>query len=167
MKRMIDRHRRLIAAFALAVSLTACVGDGDIYPVPVFPGGGGGGGGGTVPARPAPPPAKPIVPPVVSSETEEPDPSGEQVGERSDEQPSEVVVYEQHGATSLSQCQQMAQRFKREGRDVRLVKVVPNSFNKGGGALRYICLFDGPDKVVEGNVFEDYRYNSPDEYNSP
>ena len=160
MKRIVEKHGCVIAAVTSAVFLTACVGDSDLYPVPVFP---SGGGGGAVPTRPASPPADPMVPPVVASASEQPEQSDEHAGE----QPSEPIVYEQHGATSISQCQKMAQRFKREGRNVRLVKVVPNAFNQGGGALRYICLFDGPDKVVEGNVFEDFRYNSPDEYNSP
>jgi hypothetical protein len=148
-RRRLFRRRGAISVFTLAFCLTACVGDSDIYPVPVFPGGGSGSGGSTLPA---PPPAEPMVPPVMTSESE---------------QPGEPIAYEQHGATSVSQCQKMAERFKREGRNVRLVKAVPNTLNKGGGDLRYICLFDGPDKVTEGNVFEDYRYNSPDEYNSP
>ena len=149
------RRGKAIACFLLSFSLMACVGDNDVVPIPAFPTGGGGGGGGgqAIPSRPANPPVEPILPPVL---------------EQSElEQPEEYVAYEQHGATDISQCQKMAERFKREGRNVRLVKAVPNIFNKSGGALRYICLFDGPDKVVEGNVFEDYRYNSPNEYNSP
>jgi hypothetical protein len=148
-RRRLYRRQRAITLFTLAFCLTACAGDSDIYPVPVFPGSGSGSGARTLPA---PPPEEPMVPPVMTSESE---------------QPGEVIVYEQHGATSISQCQKMAERFKQEGRNVRLVKAVPNTFNRGGGELRYICLFDGPDKVTEGNVFEDHRYNSPDEYNSP
>lgn len=145
---LVGKQKRAIAFFASALLLTACLGDNDIYPLPVFPGGGSGSG-----TAPFPQTVTPVVPPVVISEPEQPE--------------EEKIVYEQHGATNISQCQQMAQRFKREGRNVRLVKAVPNIFNKGGGTLRYICLFDGPDKVTEGNVFEDHRYNSSDEYNSP
>lgn len=145
------KRGRAIAYFLIPFFLTACIGDSDIAPIPALPK--GGSGGRAIPSRPANPPAEPMMPPVM---------------EQSElEQPEEYVAYEQHGATDISQCQKMAERFKREGRDVRLVKAVPNTFNKAGGALRCICLFDGPDKVVEGNVFEDYRYNSPDEYNSP
>lgn len=147
--------RKVLGVLASSLLLTGCFGDSDIRPIPIFPT--GGGGGGSAPARPANPPAgaspKPMAPSLIETEEEGPD--------------SPVTTYEQHGATSISQCQQMAERFKKEGRNVRLVKAVPNSFNSDNSGFRYICLFDGPDKVIEGNVFEDYRYNSPDEYNSP
>jgi hypothetical protein len=73
--------------------------------------------------------------------------------------------YERHGATSAAACYTMAERFKNEGRKVKLVQIVKNSYNKGGGVLEWLCLFDGEDKNVEGNVFEDNRYNPPDQNN--
>ena len=130
--------------------LTACVGTGDGRSVPLFPvpGSGGGGSGGTPIFKPAP--AEPMAPSVLLSES---DIYSEQ--------------YEKHGAADASDCYQMEQRFKSEGRKIRLVKVVRNYLNSGGGVLEFLCLFDGEDAEVESSAFEDYRYNRPDEYNSP
>ena len=118
-----------------------------------FPVGGGGGssssGGSTWPGSTTAP--EPMLPPAY--EARDGRPEGQ---------------YEQHGAVGPKGCQALADRFKKEGRRVTLRYIIRNYLNGGGGALTHLCLFDGPDaQTLETDVFEDYRYNSPDEYKSP
>jgi hypothetical protein len=51
---------------------------------------------------------------------------------------------ERHGAVRASDCNKMAERFRRAGRRVRLVRVIPNDVGVGG-VLRVVCLFEGED----------------------
>ena len=120
-----------------------------------FPMGGGSGGSGSSSTWPgsAPAPAEPILPPVYKAGSRDGRPEG---------------LFEQHGAVGPAGCQAMAERFKKEGRRVTLKYIIRNYLNGGGGELTHLCLFDGPDaQTLETDVFEDYRYNSPDEYTSP
>lgn len=122
-----------------AITVIGCVPTGDGRHIPLVPvGGGGGGGGGTV-YRSAP--AKPIAPP--------------------------VYKVEQHGAVDINGCYSMADRFKKEGRKVTLKEIMKNPFNEGGGVLEFLCIFEGEDAESGASEFEDYRYNSPDEYAYP
>lgn len=70
--------------------------------------------------------------------------------------------FELHGAASFPDCKRMAQRFKDEGRKVRLIRALPLD---GDGPLKYMCIFDGED--VDNGVFEDNRYNSSKEFETP
>ena len=136
--------KRIVLVAITLLPLTGClsVGDGDIMPLPIPI-------GGSV-ARPAPS-SKPILPAIFTAQ------------EPTTEQP-----YEQHGVADPNDCTDMEKRFQQEGRKVNLVDVVKNGFNRGGGILEFLCLFDGEDAEPENNsAFEDYRYNSPEEYVYP
>jgi hypothetical protein len=111
-------------------------------------------GGGYSPARPVAP-AAPMAPPAFRS--------GD--GDRAELDQYPPDQYEIHGVVSADDCYRMEQRFKSWGRNVTLVKVLPNPSK---GILEWVCIFDGPDsEPVDNNVFEDNRYNSPKEYMSP
>lgn len=132
----------------LLFPLYGCVPDSEI-PLPIFslP---SGSGGYSAPARaPSMPAGEPIAPPVYLSEF---DSSKKQ---------------EQHGSVNADGCYQMEARFKKEGRKVKLVQVTSNPLNQGGGVLEFMCVFQGEDAVTDGSTFEDYRYNSRDEYQYP
>jgi hypothetical protein len=126
----------------LLIPLYSCVPNPDGQAIPLIPFPAGSGGGGvSFPAAPA----EPMVPPIYLSEDI---PSGK---------------YEQHGAVSANDCARMEKRFQKEGRKVKLAKVIKNHLNGGGGVLVVLCLFEGEDANIETDVFQDYRYNSPDE----
>ncbi len=132
-------------SLGLLFALCSCISNPDGGAIPIIPFPSGGSGGSVTASR-----AEPMAPLAIKSD------SGISYND-----------YEQHGAVNSNDCYQMELRFKKEGRKVTLVKVVPNPLNKGGGVLNYLCLFDGEDAEKETSVFEDYRYNSPDEYTSP
>ena len=98
------------------------------------------GGGGVAIGGGASAPSQPMAPPVNYSQSEE-----------------DYSSYEQHGAVSPDDCLKMLKRFQLEGRSVRFVKAVKNPYNKGGGVLEYMCLFDGDDAGPEATPFEDDR----------
>lgn len=124
----------LVTAIA---AITACE-PSELRPIPVsFP----VGGGGAV----APAPSRPLAPPVDYSQQSDP-----------------FAGYETHGAVNPQACRRMAERFLREGRRVRLIRIAPNPFNKGGGVLRYICIFDGEDASPTATPFEDNRFPKDD-----
>lgn len=130
------------ASLGLLFVLCSCVPNPDGAAIPIIPL--GGSGGTTIR------PAEPRAPSVLNSNSELP-------SER----------YEQHGAVDEASCYQMEARFRKEGRKVTLAKIVKNHFNKSGGVLEVMCLFTGEDAEIEPTVYEDYRYNSRDEYNHP
>ena len=129
----------LVVAAAIA-SVPACVCNSDLCPA----GGGipiGGGGSSAAPSRP-------LFPPInMAQEPQEPD---------------ELQEYEVHGAVNPEACKRMYQRFLNEGRKVRLARIAPNPFNKSGGVLRFICMFDGEDADPEATPFEDTRFPKDD-----
>ncbi|MBD2088897.1 hypothetical protein H6F67_03405 [Microcoleus sp. FACHB-1515] len=142
----------LIAIGAIAALLNACVpypdsGGGGSYrmPIPVP-----AGGGGSVPRTVPPPIGASDLPsqPLYAQDDQDPD------------YWQEDGVRELHGATSPAQCQRMAERFRQEGRNIRLVAAKPN--RNPGSTLPYYCVFEGPD--ASSSYFQDNRYNSPDEY---
>jgi hypothetical protein len=51
----------------------------------------------------------------------------------------------------------MAERFRREGRRIRLVEArrVRNAA-RDGGVIQYLCIFEGPD--AEAGYYNDSRY---------
>jgi hypothetical protein len=69
---------------------------------------------------------------------------------------------EQHAVAKRENCSQMEARFKAQGRKIRLKKIRLNE--NPGATLPYICEFEGEDAADD--TFEDYRYNSRDEYES-
>ena len=111
------------------------------------------GGGGVSRAPMAPPPIAPgqdLPSQPLYSEQQSPDP----------DYWAENGVRELHGATSPAQCQRMAERFRKEGRNVQLVRAKPNQ--NPGSTLPYYCIFEGPD--ASSAYYQDQRYNSADEY---
>lgn len=124
----------LLMAVAISNSVTLC---SETRPVPVFPLPSGSGAAPLAPVQ-----SMPMAPPPAE------DP---------------YAGYETHGVVSPEYCYQMAQRFKQEGRGVRLVQVVKNPYNQGGGLLEWMCVFDGD---PEATPFEDDRF-PPDNYTYP
>ena len=61
---------------------------------------------------------------------------------------------ELHGATSRENCNKMEQTFKKQGRNVRLVRVQPTT--NPGAILQYICVFEGGD--AQTGYFDEKRY---------
>ncbi|MBD2073927.1 hypothetical protein H6F86_08495 [Phormidium sp. FACHB-592] len=51
-----------------------------------------------------------------------------------------------HGAVNRSDCNQIAARFKRAGRRVKLVRTLPNDVGVGG-VLKWKCIFEGEDAI--------------------
>lgn len=138
---------RVLLCLPLLAAITGCIGNpdgGPSIPAIPFPSGGNGGvsRGGDIRLPRVP---ETVIPPVFRAQA--------------------VKVQEQHGAADADSCYQMQARFKKEGRDVKLVEIAANPYNKGGGALEFMCIFEGPDAVKGGETYEDYRYNSRDEYN--
>jgi hypothetical protein len=62
-------------------------------------------------------------------------------------------VQETHGVTSAGQCDQMAEKFRRQGRKVTLKRKVRND---SGGLLTWICVFEGPDAQI--GYYRDNRH---------
>lgn len=118
-----------VIALLACLTLTSCVGTGDGGSVPLIP---VGGGNSTPSSSPR------IAPPIFKSDSAVP--SGQ---------------YEQHGAVKKSDCYEKERRFQAQGRRVKLVKIVPNDLNKGGGVLQFICLFEGADAIIEPAVTGD------------
>ncbi|BAY58531.1 hypothetical protein NIES2135_54040 [Leptolyngbya boryana NIES-2135] len=115
----------LIAGILL---LSACEKNEFTVPVPV---GGGGSGYSDAPSRSAP-----IAPPAFNI-SEDP---GNIPGQR-----------EVHYAATEQGCQDMARRFKNEGRQLRLRKT-----ERVGGPLSWKCVFEGSDAT--DNYYGDDRY---------
>lgn len=65
---------------------------------------------------------------------------------------------ETHGVTQPGQCDRMEQRFKAEGRRIRLVRKVRN--RNPGATLRWICVFEGPD--ADPGYY--HRYNESQDF---
>lgn len=130
---------RLYLALSLCALLIGCVGTGDGGSIPLVPLRGGGSAA----------PSKPILPPLFEIKSEE-----------------EAPQLEQHGAATAAECRQMEKRFREEGRKIRLKEVKNNPYNTGG-VLQFLCVFTGQDAKGEPDAFEDYRYNSKDEYQHP
>ncbi|MGB3787809.1 MAG: hypothetical protein WA949_07350 [Phormidesmis sp.] len=148
---MKNRFLSTISFLLLTATATSCIPTGDGRSIPIVPVGGGGGGGGAPAYRVRSSAGDAIAPPIYRSDAEE----------------ESLKNYEQHGAVDQNACYAMAERFKREGRKVTLERVIKNHLNKGGGYLEFLCLFVGEDAETEPTVFEDYRYNSRDEYAYP
>lgn len=140
---------RFLSFLLLTATATSCIPTGDGRSIPIVPVGGGGAPAYRV--RSSAPAGDAIAPPIYRSDAEE----------------ESLKNYEQHGAVDQNACYAMAERFKREGRKVTLERVIKNHLNKGGGYLEFLCLFVGEDAETEPTVFEDYRYNSRDEYAYP
>ncbi len=64
-------------------------------------------------------------------------------------------VQETHGVTERKKCQEMAEKFKRQGRKVTL-KEVKRNLNPGA-TLQYICIFVGEDAQV--GYYQDRSHN--------
>lgn len=139
---------RWLLAIAASVGVSACICDSDVCRV----GGGGiaigGAGGGSSSSS-----STPMVPPVSSDILNM---SQEPLDE------DDVSQYEVHGAVNPQDCKRMLQRFLNEGRRVRLRRIAPNPFNRGGGVLRFACIFDGEDASPEATPFEDSRFPQDD-----
>jgi len=80
--------------------------------------------------------------------------------------PEQAGVREIHGAVEPSNCRKMEERFKREGRRVRLTGIKPNPYGSGGFSLRFVCIFEGPD-ATPGYYTGDRRYEGADEWQVP
>lgn len=63
---------------------------------------------------------------------------------------------EVHGAVSPKDCLKMLSRYRKEGRRLDLKRIVRNPFGSGGFALKYICIFEGPD--ADPVYYRDTRY---------
>jgi hypothetical protein len=72
--------------------------------------------------------------------------------------PEQAGVRELHFVTSPANCRRMADRFQKMGRNIRLVRVMPNPYGSGGFQLRFICVFEGPDSQP-GFFSGDQRYD--------
>ena len=59
-----------------------------------------------------------------------------------------------HGATTQDGCRKMAERFKREGRRVRLTKMY--RANNPGAVLVWTCVFEGED--AEFGHYDEKRF---------
>jgi len=67
---------------------------------------------------------------------------------------NEPGAQELHGATSRENCNTMAERFKREGRKLKLVRV--DKSTNPGATLQYICVFQGEGATT--GYFDEKRY---------
>lgn len=115
--------------------LAGCSSEGERFgPLPsdIAPLFGGGGGSAPAPAQ-APAQTRPNVPGTAGV----------------------MAIREQHGAVNQSNCYDMEARFKREGRNVRLVEVKPNDLGVGG-VFAWICVFedDGSGEANSGHYGE-------------
>jgi hypothetical protein len=63
-------------------------------------------------------------------------------------------VQERHGVTTRQACREMADRFKRQGRQVELVEV--KASDNPGATLKFTCIFEGKD--AQEGWFEDSRF---------
>lgn len=71
---------------------------------------------------------------------------------------------EVHAAATYEDCKNMLERFRRQGRNLKLTaRINPNASNRDN-PLRWLCIFTGGD--AQNNAFEDHRYNSREEYRS-
>ncbi|NEQ20697.1 MAG: hypothetical protein F6K28_15955 [Microcoleus sp. SIO2G3] len=137
---------------AIALALNACVsppGDsiGGRPMLPPVPAGGGGA-------------ARPMAPPPVANGGDLPSQPLYAQESPQDEYWAEDGVRELHAVTSPEYCDQMANLFRQQGRNIRLVKKVRNP--NQGAQLPWMCVFEGPD--ASASYFNDHRYNSADEY---
>ena len=65
---------------------------------------------------------------------------------QSSNQPESGSYREQHGSVDRAGCERMLQRFRREGRRIRLVDIQENNLApKGMRTLEYVCIFEGED----------------------
>lgn len=60
---------------------------------------------------------------------------------------------ETHGATQRSACKEMERKFHRQGRRVRLARVIRST--NPGAVLRFICVFEGADATP--GYYDQYR----------
>lgn len=111
---------------ALALCCVACE-PSELRPAPV-----GGGSGGYSYQQPR---SSPIAPGY--DRTEDP---GNVEGQR-----------ETHAVTTRNDCDEMARRFRQQGRRVQLVER-----RYVGGQLPYLCIFEGED--AQSGYFDDNRY---------
>jgi len=75
------------------------------------------------------------------------------------EQRSQPVYNEEgkqelHGATTRENCRKMAETFKRQGRNIRLVDTQRSK--NPGAVLEWICIFQGGD--AQTGYFDERRY---------
>lgn len=142
---MINHSARTKAiATLIAVLLFGCESNDLWKPIPAF--GGGGGGGSSWQPNPPPWAAKPAPKPSTAV-TPSPLTPGARTGAllSTDDPVGDEPIKGQrelHGATSASGCYKMAERFKREGRRVKLVRIKPNTSD---GILTTVCIFEGED----------------------
>lgn len=144
------RTKTLMIGCILALGLTACNDASEFNPVPI----GVAPGGGNAPAQPAQPaPAQPA--PAEPNYTG----TGGAMLQQSSQPQREI-----HGAVNSSDCQRMLERFRRDGRRLRLVNVRRNDIGVGG-VLAWICEFEEETPgQVDNSYYQDRRYNNPDEY---
>jgi hypothetical protein len=71
--------------------------------------------------------------------------------------PESPGVREQHGSVDREGCRRMAERFRSEGRAVRLVDIVENYLaSPGQRTFNYICIFEGASS--EPGYYGNYPY---------
>lgn len=135
----------------LAIALGGCEPN-EFRPVPLGP-------MGNPPAQPAPAqpvkpaPAQPAPTPMAPGPTPYPIQTGPDPGNVAGKQ-------ETHAVTSRDRCYKLEQKFKQQGRKVKLARIIRNP--NPGAALLYVCVFEGED--AKPGYYEDYRYNNRDEY---
>jgi hypothetical protein len=124
--------KRIFAIALFVLPLAGCLPDGDSYYVPtdvasLF------GGGAAV--RPAPPAAQPNLTGTAGA----------------------MMAREVHGAVHAEDCYTMEARFKREGRAVKLVRVMRNDIGVGG-VLQWKCIFDDQNTGEADSGYYEPRY---------
>lgn len=125
--------KQIYFAIALAASVAGCVPDGDSFYMPtdiapMF--------GGAVVRRPVS--TQPAATPNLTGTA------------------GAFYARESHGAVNASDCERMLERFKREGRNIELVDVLPNQIGTGG-VLRFQCVFE----TLDGEQAEPDYYSDP------
>jgi len=68
-----------------------------------------------------------------------------------------MMAREVHGAVHAEDCYTMEARFKREGRAVKLVRVMPNDIGVGG-VLKWKCIFDDQGSGEADSGYYEPRY---------
>lgn len=136
------KHKFWLLGLLPILACAACVGE----PNELAPAGAGAAGAGRTgdswKGQPAPWDAKPAPSP--ATVTPPPPQLNAQTG-------GEV---ETHGVVNYSDCQKMAEKFRRQGRRVTLTKTERSS--NPGAVLEYTCYFEGED--AQQGYFDDGRY---------
>jgi hypothetical protein len=136
---------RQFFGFGLAVSLylllQSCVptGEGDWRPIPMD---------GSGQSAPQPAPVKPTVPPIQPTAIPTIVPTALPIAEDETNIPG---MREVHGVVNAEDCAKMEQRFRQQGRNLRLVNIKP----RHDTIIKYICIFEGADAGTD--TFTDNR----------